>query len=47
MFFRFSEKEGELPHINGSIEADGNAVGLMHRESFFKDLIIKCLENKK
>ena len=29
MFFRFSEKEGELTHINGSIEADGNAVGLM------------------
>jgi len=29
MFFRFREKEGELPHINGSIEADSKAVGLM------------------
>ena len=65
MFFRFREKEGELPHINGSIEADSKAVGLMqHPPSargnlfiyigsplalgiFFKDLIIKYLENKK
>ena len=28
-FFRFSEKGGEPLHINGGIEADGKAVGLM------------------
>lgn len=64
-FFGSAKKEGEPLHINGGIEADGKAVGLMqHPPSargkpihiyrftlalgfFFKDLIIKYLENKK
>lgn len=60
------KKEGEPLHINGGIEADSKAVGLMQHPPgargkpihiyigsplalgiFFKDLIIKCLENKK
>lgn len=65
-FFGSAKKEGEPLHINGGIEADGKAVGLMQHppgargkpihiyrfapctgDLFFKDLIIKCLENKK
>lgn len=63
-FFGSAKKEGKPLHINGGIEADGKAIGLMQHPPgargkpiyigsplalgiFFKDLIIKYLENKK